>query len=161
MSEKAKKIGAILYIVGFILGFLFVRNALKVKSVDVVTKQDVEQKPEVKKVTVSLNVKTGEITKTYQYTLTDKETVYDLLQFARKSGDVYFETTYYSDRTLIRFYDATGKIQYYDNEFLVGTPEQVKPTDGSDISAEIHTAKLTDGAIYTVRLTKIESAIPF
>lgn len=141
MSEKSKRIGVYLYIIGLVVGFMFVQNALNLKSVDVATKEVAKSEPEVKKVNVNLEVKVGDASKSYAYELTDSENVFDLLQRARKAGAIYFESTEYSSGIDLDF------ISYTFSVFL----------DGNNITNTLDKTNLIDGKTYTLRLIPIRT----
>ncbi len=144
MSTKNKRIGVYLYIIGLIVGFLFVQNTLNLKSVDVVTKEVDKTEPKIKKVRVNLKVETDAVSKSYTYELTDSESVFDLLQLAREDDVIYFETTEYSSRTDLDF------INYNFNIFL----------DGNDITDIIGETNLVDENTYSLVLTPTRTEGP-
>jgi hypothetical protein len=144
MSEKNKKILAILYVVVLTLGFFFVRYTLSIDQVDVITKGEVELKPEIKNVNVTLDVNSPTEPNEQKYELTTADSVYDLLQAARKQGAVYFEVIEYSNSFDMRFLDKSGTIVYESSVFL----------DGENISQKLKETKLQDGQLYTLRLVK-------
>ena len=143
MNDRNKKISMYLYIVGLIFGFIFVRNALNLKSVEIRTKNVPKKEIEIKAITVKLNVNKGMDSKLFDYKMTNSENVLDLLRLARKSGAIYFETTEYSSRIDLDFID------YKFNVFL----------DGNDITDILRETKLVDGKTYTLRLTSIRTEV--
>jgi hypothetical protein len=143
-AEKIKKTLAIIYVIGLVGGFIFVNQTLKTKSVDVITKGQVELKPEIKKIQVTLDVKGLDTPVAKQYEMTTADSSYDLLQAARKEGDIYFETIEYVDRFDIKFLDRTGQIEYQGNLFL----------NGESVIDKLKQTKLLDGQVYTLRLTR-------
>lgn len=94
----------ILYLFLFLIGFFFVKNALKQNNVDVKSKSEDKETTEVKPAVVYLIVEQNDIQKlNVRKRLENTNTVIDLLNIARKEDAFTYEVVDYMTRREIDF----------------------------------------------------------
>lgn len=130
-----------------VIGTSFVATVLKTRSVQVLEKQPAEDTIEVKPVKVSLQVREGNATNVYSYTLRNIDTVVDLMDKARDDKKIYFEKTQYTNRITIdnvnnsKSNEASGWRIFINNK---------------DITDQMDSWKLIDNETYQLMLVPLE-----